>query len=155
MEKDNDSISVMCTDVVLPEKLKENTLVMEEVSAATVPSTVSVSPQASISAEGASSTTRPMKRKKHHNSSLKTRTTTVDIQEEFVEMEREKEKQLQEYRSKKIKLYERMFSQQEEMLQLQRRSTLALESLVTKLSGNYSTESPFSVSPIIKFSDLS
>lgn len=83
--------------------------------------------------------------------------TTKDVREEFIEMERERNKHLQEYRAKKIKLYEKMVAQQDEMLQLQRRSTEAVELIVAKFPGQSlnSPMSPFSVSPIIKFPNLS
>lgn len=54
--------------------------------------------------------------------------TTRDIREEFIEMEKEKERRLQEYREKK--LLQNMMIQQNEMIQLQRRLTEAMESLV-------------------------
>lgn len=70
---------------------------------------------------------------------------------------KERNKHLQEYRAKKIKLYEKMVAQQGEMLQLQRRSTEAVELIVAKFPGQSlnSPMSPFSVSPIIKFPNLS
>lgn len=66
-------------------------------------------------------------------------------------MERERDKHVHEYRAKKIKLYEKMVAQQDEMLQLQRRSTEAVELIVAKFPGHSlnSPLSPFSVSPII------
>lgn len=71
--------------------------------------------------------------------------------------ERERDKHVHEYRAKKIKLYEKMVAQQDEMLQLQRRSSEAVELIVAKFPGHSlnSPLSPFSVSPIIKFPNLS
>lgn len=77
--------------------------------------------------------------------------STRDIREEFVEMEKEKERRLEEYREKKLGL-QNMMDQQNEMIQLQRRLTGAMESLVVKFPGHLvSPMSPFSVSPVIKF----
>lgn len=83
---------------------------------------------------------------------IKARQRQHDIREEFVEMEKEKERRLQEYREKKLGLLQNMMDQQNEMIQLQRRSTEAMESLVVKFPGHLvSPMSPFSVSPVIKF----
>lgn len=122
---------------------KESISMMEGASAST---------QSFTSSESSSSTTpRPVKRKKHQSSGCKAETTR-DIREEFVEMEKEKERRLQEYREKKLGLLQNMMDQQNEMIQLQRRSTEAMESLVVKFPGHLvSPMSPFSVSPVIKF----
>nr|XP_011420094.2 uncharacterized protein LOC105322890 [Crassostrea gigas] len=146
MDKDNVSISVVSADAdsKFPQNLPESVSMMEGASAST---------QSFTSSESSSSTTpRPVKRKKHQSSGCKAETTR-DIREEFVEMEKEKERRLQEYREKKLGLIQNMMDQQNEMIQLQRRSTEALESLVVKFPGHLvSPMSPFSVSPVIKFS---
>lgn len=145
MDKDNVSISVVSADAdsKFPQNLQESISMMEGASAPT---------QSFTSSESSSSTMpRPVKRKKHQSSGCKAETTR-DIREEFVEMEKEKERRLQEYREKKLGLLQNMMDQQNEMIQLQRRSTEAMESLVVKFPGHLvSPMSPFSVSPVIKF----
>lgn len=51
-------------------------------------------------------------------------------------MERERDKHLQEYMAKKIKLYEKMMAQQDEISQLQRRPTEAVELIDAKFQGH-------------------
>lgn len=51
---------------------------------------------------------------------------------EFLDGEKEKNKSLEDYRKKKIALYEKMVQQQSEMLDLQKRSTAALEIIAYK-----------------------
>lgn len=156
IEKDYDSVSGICDDAVadLPDNLPDSMPEMKEASVPTLPPTL---PEACTSNVMNASRTRPVKKKKFHDSGSKSAGTTKDVREEFIEMERERNKHLQEYRAKKIKLYEKMVAQQDEMLQLQRRSTEAVELIVAKFPGQSlnSPMSPFSVSPIIKFPNLS
>jgi hypothetical protein len=76
--------------------------------------------------------------------------STQSIQKKFLKMEEEKEKELYNYRTKKLELYKQMVDQQEEMLKLQRRSVTALELLALKVQGQ-SDISSFSLSPVINF----
>lgn len=152
IEKDYESVSGICDDAVadLPDNLPDSISAMEEASVPTLPPSL---PEACTSTR-----TRPVKRiKKFRDSGSKSAGATKDFRDEFIEMERERDKHLQEYRAKKIQLYEKMVAQQDEMLQLQRRSTEAVELIVAKFPGHSlnSPMSPFSVSPIIKFPNLS
>ena len=68
------------------------------------------------------------------------------MQEEFLAWEKVKEQKLEEYRAKKLEFYNTLINNQEEIIKLQRRTTIALESLVSTLSDNSLT-----LSPVIKF----
>jgi hypothetical protein len=68
------------------------------------------------------------------------------VQEEFLAWEKVKEQKLEEYRAKKLEFYNTLINNQEEIIKLQRRTTIALESLVSTLSDNSLT-----LSPVIKF----
>lgn len=156
IEKDYDSVSGICDDAVadLPDNLPDSISEMKEASVPTLPPTL---PEACTSNLMNASWTRPVKKKKLHDSCSKSAEAPKDVREEFLEMERERDKHVHEYRAKKIKLYEKMVAQQDEILQLQRRSTEAVELIVAKFPGHSlnSPLSPFSVSPIIKFPNLS
>lgn len=156
IEKDYDSVSGICEDAVadLPDNLPDSISEMKEASVPTLPPTL---PEACTSNLMNASWTRPVKKKKLHDSCSKSAEAPKDVREEFLEMERERDKHVHEYRAKKIKLYEKMVAQQDEILQLQRRSTEAVELIVAKFPGHSlnSPLSPFSVSPIIKFPNLS
>ena len=68
------------------------------------------------------------------------------MQEEFLAWEKVKEQKLEEYRSRKLEFYNTLINNQEEIIKLKRRTTIALESLVSTLSDNSVT-----LSPVIKF----
>ena len=68
------------------------------------------------------------------------------MQEEFLAWEKVKEQKLEEYRARKLEFYNTLINNQEEIIKLQRRTTIALESLVSTLSDNSLT-----LSPVIKF----
>ena len=68
------------------------------------------------------------------------------MQEEFLAWEKVKEQKLEEYRARKLEFYNTLINNQEEIFKLQRRTTIALESLVSTLSDNSLT-----LSPVIKF----
>ena len=68
------------------------------------------------------------------------------MQEEFLTWEKVKEQKLGEYRARKLEFYNTLINNQEEIIKLQRRTTIALESLVSTLSNNSLT-----LSPVIKF----
>jgi hypothetical protein len=68
------------------------------------------------------------------------------VQEEFLAWEKVKEQKLEEYRSRKLEFYNTLINNQEEIIKLKRRTTIALESLVSTLSDNSVT-----LSPVIKF----
>ena len=68
------------------------------------------------------------------------------VQEEFLAWEKVKEQKLGEYRARKLEFYNTLINNQEEIIKLQRRTTIALESLVSTLSDNSLT-----LSPVIKF----
>jgi hypothetical protein len=68
------------------------------------------------------------------------------VQEEFLAWEKVKEQKLEEYRARKLEFYNTLINNQEEIIKLQRRTTIALESLVSTLSDNSLT-----LSPVIKF----
>jgi hypothetical protein len=68
------------------------------------------------------------------------------VQEEFLAWEKVKEQKLEEYRARKLEFYNKLINNQEEIIKLQRRTTIALESLVSTLSDNSLT-----LSPVIKF----
>lgn len=74
-----------------------------------------------------------------------------NIRREFLDGEKEKNRSLEVYRKKKIALYEKMVQQQSEMLELQKRSTAALEIIAYKSAHSLQPSSPFSVSPVINF----
>jgi hypothetical protein len=59
------------------------------------------------------------------------------VQQEFLEWEKNKQQKLDEYHARKLEIYNTMINKQEEMITLQRRTTIALEALVS--------------SPVIKF----
>jgi len=63
-----------------------------------------------------------------------------------LEWEKVKQQKLEEYRARKLEFYNTLINNQEEIIILQRRSTIALESLVSTLSDNSLT-----LSPVIKF----
>jgi hypothetical protein len=63
-----------------------------------------------------------------------------------LEWEKVKEQKLEEYRARKLEFYNTLINNQEEIIKLQRRTTIALESLVSTLSDNSLT-----LSPVIKF----
>jgi len=63
-----------------------------------------------------------------------------------LEWEKVKQQKLEEYRARKLEFYNTLINNQEEIINLQRRSTIALESLVSTLSDNSLT-----LSPVIKF----
>ena len=65
------------------------------------------------------------------------------MQEEFLAWEKVKEQKLEEYRARKLEFYNTLINNQEEIIKLQRRTTIALESLVSTLSDN--------LSPVIQF----
>ena len=65
------------------------------------------------------------------------------VQQEFLEWEKVKEQKLEEYRARKLEFYNILINNQEEIINLQRRTTIALESLVSTLSDN--------LSPVIQF----
>jgi hypothetical protein len=69
---------------------------------------------------------------------------------EYMSMEKEKTKELRDYRERKLELLERIAGQQGEMLQLQRRTTTALEMIAARQQPG-ELLSPFSVSPVIRF----
>jgi hypothetical protein len=60
-----------------------------------------------------------------------------------LEWEKVKEQKLEEYRARKLEFYNILINNQEEIINLQRRTTIALESLVSTLSDN--------LSPVIQF----
>jgi hypothetical protein len=68
------------------------------------------------------------------------------VQEEFLAWEKVKEQKLEEYRARKLEFYNTLINNQEEIIKLQRKTTIALESLVSTLSDNSLT-----LSPVIKF----
>ena len=68
------------------------------------------------------------------------------MQEEFLAWEKVKEQKLEEYRARKLEFYNTLINNQEEIIKLQRRTTIALESLVSTLSDNSLT-----LSPVIQF----
>jgi hypothetical protein len=68
------------------------------------------------------------------------------VQHEFLEWEKVKEQKLEEYRARKLEFYNILINNQEEIINLQRRTTIALESLVSTLSDNSLT-----LSPVIQF----
>ena len=68
------------------------------------------------------------------------------VQLDFLEWEKVKQQKLEEYRARKLEFYNTLINNQEEIIILQRRSTIALESLVSTLSDNSLT-----LSPVIKF----
>ena len=65
------------------------------------------------------------------------------MQQEFLEWEKVKEQKLEEYLARKLEFYNILINNQEEIINLQRRTTIALESLVSTLSDN--------LSPVIQF----
>jgi hypothetical protein len=65
------------------------------------------------------------------------------VQQEFLEWEKVKEQKLEEYRARKLEFYNILINNQEVIINLQRRTTIALESLVSTLSDN--------LSPVIQF----
>jgi hypothetical protein len=68
------------------------------------------------------------------------------VQQEFLEWEKVREQKLEEYRARKLEFYNILINNQEEIINLQRRTTIALESLVSTLSDNSLT-----LSPVIQF----
>jgi hypothetical protein len=60
-----------------------------------------------------------------------------------LEWEKVKEQKLEEYRARKLEFYNILINNQEVIINLQRRTTIALESLVSTLSDN--------LSPVIQF----
>ena len=58
------------------------------------------------------------------------------MQQEFLEWEKVKEQKLEEYLARKLEFYNILINNQEEIINLQRRTTIALESLVSTLSEN-------------------
>lgn len=77
--------------------------------------------------------------------------STDNLRREFLDGEKEKNKSLEDYRKKKIALYEKMVQQQSEMLDLQKRSTAALEIIAYKSINSLQPSFPFSVSLVINF----
>ena len=70
---------------------------------------------------------------------------------EFLSLEKRKMEEQRSYREKKLALYEKMVKQQSEILELQKRSTIAVELLATKFQLQPPVSPPFSVSPVIRF----
>nr|XP_022306231.1 acidic leucine-rich nuclear phosphoprotein 32 family member A-like isoform X2 [Crassostrea virginica] len=96
------------------------------------------------SAEGAAATVSSQK-KKRKSSNYDGNIEGEQLRTEFLRFEREKHEEMKEYRKRKLDILE-------EMLQLQRRSTMALELIATKCQ---SVNSPYSISPVIKLNDFS
>ncbi|XP_078331336.1 uncharacterized protein LOC144625123 [Crassostrea virginica] len=70
---------------------------------------------------------------------------------EFLSLEKRKMEEQRTYREKKLALYEKFMKQQSEILELQKRSTIAVELLATKFQLQPPVSPPFSVSPVIRF----
>ncbi|XP_052677538.1 uncharacterized protein LOC128158646 [Crassostrea angulata] len=75
-----------------------------------------------------------------------------NLRREFLDGEREKNKTAEDYRKKKISLLEKIVQQQSELIEIQRRTTTALEVIATKFHESTQSLSPYSLSPVIKFS---
>lgn len=77
---------------------------------------------------------------------------SYNLRREFLDGEREKNKTAEDYRKKKISLLEKIVQQQSELIEIQRRTTTALEVIATKFHASTQSPSPYSLSPVIKFS---
>lgn len=77
---------------------------------------------------------------------------SYNLRREFLDGEREKNKTAEDYRKKKISLLEKIVQQQSELIEIQRRTTTALEVIATKFHESTQSSSPYSLSPVIKFS---
>uniref|UniRef100_A0A8W8LPF5 Myb/SANT-like DNA-binding domain-containing protein n=1 Tax=Magallana gigas TaxID=29159 RepID=A0A8W8LPF5_MAGGI len=75
-----------------------------------------------------------------------------NLRREFLDGEGEKNKTAEDYRKKKISLLEKIVQQQSELIEIQRRTTTALEVIATKFHESTQSLSPYSLSPVIKFS---
>ncbi|XP_022305017.2 uncharacterized protein LOC111112026 [Crassostrea virginica] len=74
---------------------------------------------------------------------------------EFLTLEKEKNRHLKQYREKKLALLENIIKQHDEIIDLQMRSTTALEVIADKFQPQVQIPSPLSVSPIIRFDSAS
>ena len=74
---------------------------------------------------------------------------------EFLTLEKEKNRHLKQYREKKLALLENIIKQHDEIIDLQMRSTTALEVIADKFQPQVQIPSPLSVSPIIRFDSVS
>eukprot|EP00105_Crassostrea_gigas_P045712 XP_019929860.1 PREDICTED: uncharacterized protein LOC105345752 [Crassostrea gigas] len=77
---------------------------------------------------------------------------SYNLRREFLDGERDKNKTAEGYRKKKISLLEKIVQQQIELIEIQRRTTTALEVIATKFHASTQSPSPYSLSPVIKFS---
>lgn len=77
---------------------------------------------------------------------------SYNLRREFLDGERDKNKTAEDYRKKKISLLEKIVQQQSELIEIQRRTTTALEVIATKFHASTHSPSPYSLSPVIKFS---
>lgn len=77
---------------------------------------------------------------------------SYNLRREFLDGEREKNKTAEDYRKKKISLLEKIVQQQSELIEIQRRTTTALEVIATKFHESTQSRLPYSLSPVIKFS---
>ncbi|XP_056002682.1 uncharacterized protein LOC130049292 [Ostrea edulis] len=76
----------------------------------------------------------------------------VRLKIEFINLEKERNRAVKEYRAKKLAFYEKITQQQGEMIQLQMRTATALELIASRCQRTATLiPSPFSVSPIIRF----
>lgn len=76
---------------------------------------------------------------------------SYNLRREFLDGEREKNKIAEDYRKKKISLLEKIVQQQSELIEIQTRTTTALEVIATKFHESTQSPSPYSLSPVIKF----
>lgn len=74
------------------------------------------------------------------------------LEENFLMGNEKKNKTAEDYRKKKISLLEKIVQQQSELIEIQRRTTTALEVIATKFHESTQSSSPYSLSPVIKFS---